>query len=94
MYQFLSAGQEDLSKEFASNAEKGNAHVIVTVTSCALVLIEGTNPGIPYICGTYSSFLPVGVKDFMKQRQKDILKFLIRSGEIPSLPGTFRRQGF
>lgn len=69
MYQFLSAGQEDLSKEFASNAEKGNAHVIATVTSCSLVLIEGTNPGIAYICGTYSSFLPVRVKDFMKQRQ-------------------------
>ena len=60
--------QDDLCKDFADDAEKGDASVFVAVAPLSLVLEECDDLGVPHVLW-YSSFLPVLTEEYMQRMQ-------------------------
>ena len=66
--QLLKSDQDDLCKEFANDAEKGDASVVVAVAPLSLVLEECDDLGVPHVLW-HSSFLPVLTEEYMQRVQ-------------------------
>ena len=64
--QLLQSGQDDLCKDFANDAEKGDASVVVAVTPLSLVLEECDDFGVPRVL-CYSSFLSALTEEYMQK---------------------------
>ena len=63
--QLLQADQEDPSIDFANNAEKRDASVVVAVTSLTLVLVQGNNLGVSCVL-QHSSLSPALAEDSLQ----------------------------
>ena len=63
--QLLQADQEDLGIDFANDAEKRDASVVVAATSLTLILVQGNDLGISHVLW-YSSLSPALAEDFMQ----------------------------
>jgi len=60
--------QDDPCKDFAHDAEKRDASVVVTVATLAFVFVEGDDLGIPHVLWS-SPFFPALAEDFMQRKQ-------------------------
>ena len=78
--------QEDPGIDFANDAEKRDASVVVADTSLTLVLVQGNDLGISHVLW-HSSLSPALAEDFMQGGSRVVLQCLMRSGGILSLPG-------
>ena len=74
-YQLLLSDQDDVCKDFASGAEKGDASVVVAVAPLSLVLEECDDLRIPHV-SWYSSFLPALTEEYMQRMQSGGLAVL------------------
>lgn len=66
--QLLQADRKDTSKGFADDAKKGNAFVVVAVTSFTIVFVLSDDLGFPHVLW-YSSLFPVLTEEFMLRLQ-------------------------
>ena len=62
----LQSDEDDLCKDFANDAEKGDASVVVAVVPLFLVLEECDDFGVPHVLW-YSSFLPALTEDYIQR---------------------------
>ena len=66
--QLLQSDQDHHCKDFASDAEKGDAYVVIAVAPISLVLEECDDLGVPHVLW-YSSFLPALTEEYTQRMQ-------------------------
>ena len=81
-FQLLQADQEDLSKDFADDAEEVDDSVVVAI----FVPVEGNDFGINHLL-RYSSFFPALTEDFKQWKNKVVLQYFCRQSMAPSTEG-------
>ena len=69
-------GQGDPSEDFANDAQKRDAVVVVAITVVTLVLVYSDYVGISHVLGDVS-LLPAQVEELMKQLQDGLLPMLL-----------------
>ena len=67
--EFLKSHKHDTSVEFPSDAQEGDAPLVVTVASVTLILIEGDDLGISRIL-RHGSLSPTLAKDMKRRREE------------------------
>ena len=62
------SGSKDTSKGFADDSKKGNAFVVVAVSSFTIVFVLSDDLGFPHVLW-YSSLFPALTEEFMLRLQ-------------------------
>ena len=81
----LQAGQGDPSEDFAKNAQKRDATIVVAITMVTLVLVKGDYVGISHVLGDVIS-LPAQAEEHMKRLQDGLLPMLQNFRQDTVLP--------
>ena len=68
----LQAGQGGPSKDFANDAQKRDAAIVVAITTVTLVLAQSDYVGISHVLGDVT-LLPAQAEELMKQLQGGLL---------------------
>ena len=81
----LQAGQGDPSKNFANDAHKRDAAIVVAITMVTLVLVQGDYVGISHVLGDVT-LLPAQAEELMKLLQDGLLPMLQNFRQDTALP--------
>ena len=71
----MQANQGDPSQDFANDAQKRDAAIVVAITMVTLVLVQGDYVGISHVLGDVI-FLPAQAEELMKRLQDGLLPML------------------
>ena len=82
----LQGGQGDPSEDFANDAQKRDAAIVLAITSVNVVLVQGDYVGISLVLGDVT-LLPAQAEELLKQLQDGLLPSFQTSAGIPSFPG-------
>ena len=71
----LHAGQGDPREDFANDAQKRDAAIVVAITTVTLVLVQGDYVGISHVLEDVT-LLPAQAEELMKRLQNSLLPML------------------
>ena len=81
----LQVGQGDPSKDFANDAQKRNAAIVVAITTVTLILVQRNYVGISHVLGDVT-LLPAQAEELMKRLQDGLLPMLQNFRQDTVLP--------